>query len=72
MKYLLVLLMALTGCASISEYNQGCREGLRGLPETNPSLIADEESIVYYCTELDANYRREQRERKMQREPRIR
>jgi hypothetical protein len=50
MKYLLIPLILLSGCATVSEYNQGCRDALTaayGQPEsiTNP-----------YCDYLDKEH----------------
>ena len=57
MKYLFVLMVFIfSGCASISEYNQGCRDGVKG-------VLADDSSrdINKYCDGLDVAHREKER-----------
>jgi len=51
MKFLLLSILALTmvGCATISEYDQGCREGIKSL---NPDIKQD--LLEFHCDYLDA------------------
>jgi uncharacterized protein YceK len=68
MKKLLICLIALTslaGCASISEYNKGCRDGVK----TYGSSGLDEKTIDEGCNALDAKQRAEQHERQGGRRP---
>jgi uncharacterized protein YceK len=60
MKKLLICLIALSslaGCASISEYNKGCRDGVK----TYGSSGLNEKTINEGCDALDAKQRAEQR-----------
>lgn len=79
--YLLILLLS-SGCASISEYNQGCRDGItestaakdEGMVHTmqfdGVSAIGRNKEVTnYYCDMLYAKRREEQRLRR-EREPR--
>ena len=46
----IVILCVLSSCASISEYNQGCRDGVNGIGLENGS----KEKIDRYCSDLDS------------------
>lgn len=61
MKYLIVLVIAfmISGCASVSEYNQGCRDGVEGIGLEK----ATKDGINGYCNELDALHRQKERMR---------
>lgn len=54
MKYFYVAILAgfLAGCAHISEYNQGCRDGVTIIGLEN----ATKEKIDNYCNILDATH----------------
>jgi len=54
MKYLFVLLIILfSGCASVSEYNQGCRDGIGGVRVDGRSVVPSEKSKNDFCNALD-------------------
>lgn len=47
MKYLILFIIPIiSGCATISEYNQGCRDGLY-------SLSQEQNTVETICNELD-------------------
>ena len=48
--YFIIGLFLLTGCASISEYNRGCRDGVTGIGLEN----ASKDKINSYCNGLDS------------------
>lgn len=60
MKTILLISSLLTGCASVSEYNQGCRDGLEKVYPVN----YQKESRNAFCSELDRMHKEQQKERK--------
>jgi hypothetical protein len=55
MKYLIIGLVILSGCATVSEYNQGCRDGLNGLPVKPELAEVYDKAVIGYCNQLDSN-----------------
>lgn len=54
--YCAILAGLMAGCASVSQYNQGCRAGVENLVEQiNPRVLIDSEieAIDHYCDNLD-------------------
>lgn len=49
---LCLLALLFTGCASISDYNRGCRDGIKELPIDSSSEFREK-----YCNALDQKYR---------------
>lgn len=49
MKIIILVALMLTGCASVSEYNQGCRDGVSELYSASASKATKE-----YCDGLEA------------------
>lgn len=63
--YLLIGLFALlSGCSTVSQYDQGCRDGIDGI-RINGSELATEEYRHNYCDGLEAkkNLERQEQER---------
>ena len=58
MKYLIVLVIfCFSGCAHVSEYGQGCRDGVKGLePQlTGLGLILSEPDMIsHYCDQVES------------------
>lgn len=50
MKAILLVALMLTGCASVSDYNQGCRDGVIGVGFKNYS----EKEVNKYCDGVEA------------------
>jgi hypothetical protein len=46
MKYILLLLV-ISGCSTVSEYNRGCRDGVMGVQPRSADAIAE------YCNALE-------------------
>lgn len=63
MKYLLafVVCMFMVGCASISEYNQGCRDGVGAVRVNGQSIVPNEKSKNKFCDALDEEHRAEKK-----------
>ncbi len=54
MKYLIVLCLLLSGCATVSEYNQGCRDGIGLLPENwNGGPMSEPDMVNHYCNSIE-------------------
>jgi hypothetical protein len=55
MKYVCVLMFFLTGCsgAKISDYNQGCRDGVNTFVENGLHASIEKSVVDKSCTELD-------------------
>lgn len=55
MKYVIAFCLLIMGCSTISEYNQGCRDGIKGWTEytTHPDLFDR------YCNHLDIQHNKE-------------
>lgn len=49
MKIFIIGLILLSGCATVSEYNQGCRDGVSGIGLEH----AAQEKVNRYCNTLD-------------------
>ena len=49
MKIIVLATLMLTGCASVSDYVQGCRDGVSGLYSASPSKATKD-----YCDGLEA------------------
>jgi len=47
----MLVFLILSGCASISEYDQGCRDGIRGVWGSSENK---EDFYAKYCDKLDA------------------
>jgi hypothetical protein len=56
MKAIILTALMLTGCASVSDYNQGCRDGINGL-EGAPGLSVDEKKTDKYCNDLENEHK---------------
>jgi len=52
MKLLLIGLILLSGCASVSDYNQGCRDGVYTFIEEHGAFI-DKDLLYPGCDALD-------------------
>jgi hypothetical protein len=52
----LIVMSALTGCASISEYNQGCRDGIENLKIGSLKQFREN-----YCNALDKQHKAEKK-----------
>lgn len=67
MKYLILSLLFMCGCATVSDYNQGCRDGLDGaaVQLTQRNIKVDVGGRDRYCNHLE-----ELRNKKKHREPR--
>jgi len=50
MKAILLIALMLTGCASVSDYNQGCRDGVEGVGFRG----YEAKEINKYCDGLEA------------------
>lgn len=57
MKLLILVLLTLTGCSTISEYNQGCRDGVS-------AVQGHSESTNKLCDGLDAMHKETHEHRK--------
>ena len=53
MKYLAILLLVMSGCASLSEYNKGCRDGIKLYSVGNGTFTKDQSSNEEFCNALD-------------------
>lgn len=56
---LLIVLLALTGCstASVSEYNQGCRDGVRTFVQEVYKAGIDDSVLAKGCDNVEAHFR---------------
>ena len=63
MKYLFVLVIPIftVGCASVSEYNQGCRDGIGAVRVDGYSVVPTEKSKNDFCSALDEDRRTKDR-----------
>ena len=73
MKYLFVLALLMSGCAHVSEYNQGCRDGvteaarLRGdssMSGGSHDIGVNEGVTEYFCNMLDARRKNQESKNK--------
>lgn len=54
MKYLAILFLVLSGCASApSDYNQGCRDGVDATVSGQFNLTPSKSGIEKFCNELE-------------------
>lgn len=66
--YLIALAFALTGCATVSEYNQGCRDGVTESQPTAHILpwpfkspeVKSQEEIEAFCDDLESRKKADQ------------
>jgi hypothetical protein len=62
MKYFMLLgFTLLTSCASVSEYNQGCRDGIGAVRVDGYSVVPTEKSKNDFCSALDEDRRTKDR-----------
>lgn len=56
MRLLLILaLLTASGCATVSEYKQGCIDGVSGVADqAKGPFFADEMMVRYYCSMLES------------------
>jgi hypothetical protein len=67
MKYVIVLAALMSGCATVSEYNRGCRDGISNFDAFNDIKVVDER-VNNYCDILEKLKDNEKRvERQMNR-----
>lgn len=66
MKYISILFLCVTGCAHVSEYNQGCRDGVTEVVQLRNDRAGDgvyavgynKEVTAYFCDSLDAAHQK--------------
>jgi hypothetical protein len=66
--YMIALSMLVSGCASVSEYNRGCRDGITETQPTahilpwpfNPPAVKSQEEIEAICNELESRNKPDQ------------
>lgn len=59
MKYFAVLLLVFTGCAHVSDYGHGCRDGVKDLePVLGPMgvVLASGKALDIYCDTVENNH----------------
>lgn len=61
MNKLIIGLIFLTGCATVSEYNKGCRDGINSVRVDGQSLQGDHETPEQFCNRLDQRHQSENR-----------
>lgn len=74
MKYIALFFLMLSGCASISEYNMGCRDGVtqaalaKGENSKNANGVhaigLNDDVTAYFCDMLDAQRRAKEKSHK--------
>ena len=47
-----IIVLSLSACASVSEYNQGCRDGIRSVTDTFENV----KDVNGYCDKLDKTH----------------
>lgn len=53
-KLFCLIVLALSGCASVSEYNQGCRDGVGGMRNMFSNVVfAEPQMVEYYCNSVE-------------------
>lgn len=57
MKYIIVLCLLLTGCATVSEYDQGCRDGIESVRINGNGPVGSKEGRERFCDDLDRLHR---------------
>lgn len=71
MKYPSIIFLILSGCAHVSEYNQGCRDGVTRAAEMKGETVGsggvtdigrNKDVTEYFCNMLDARRREQEKE----------
>lgn len=59
MKYFIVLCLLFSGCATVSQYNQGCQDGVSGLIRkynTDGISLENQEVLKKYCDRVESEH----------------
>lgn len=62
MKYFILFTLIFSGCASISEYNQGCRDGISSVNINHQGMLGPSKGIDDFCDGLDSMHKNSEKE----------
>lgn len=62
MRYLIVLFLLLSGCATVSEYGKGCRDGVThvvSLTQNEGGIFHNKEMVDNFCNMLETRRKKD-------------